>query len=72
MRAQNRPGEVLLSVRVSKRAEFPAVCRETAQAKYIFVLVMIVKFKKINREIKILMALRGQNNTIKLLDIVKY
>ena len=32
---------------------------------------MTVKFKKINREIKILMALRGQNNTIKLLDIVK-
>lgn len=30
-----------------------------------------VKFKKINREIKILMALAGKHNTIKLLDIVK-
>lgn len=30
-----------------------------------------VKFKKINREIKLLMALGGKNNVIKLLDIVK-
>jgi casein kinase II subunit alpha len=30
-----------------------------------------VKFKKINREVKILMALAGKQNTIKLLDIVK-
>jgi hypothetical protein len=31
----------------------------------------VVKFKKINREIKILMALNGQENVIKLLDIIK-
>lgn len=30
-----------------------------------------VKFKKINREIKILMALEGRHNAVKLLDIVK-
>lgn len=30
-----------------------------------------VKFRKVNREIKILMALNGKHNTIKLLDIVK-
>ena len=33
--------------------------------------IILVKFKKINREIKILMALNGQENAIKLLDIVK-
>jgi len=30
-----------------------------------------VKFKKINREIKILMALAGKHNAIDLLDIVQ-
>ena len=30
-----------------------------------------VKFRKVNREIKILMALGGRHNCIKLLDIVK-
>ena len=30
-----------------------------------------VKFRKVNREIKILMALAGRHNCIKLLDIVK-
>jgi hypothetical protein len=34
-------------------------------------LMSVVKFKKINREIKILMALNGQENVIKLLDIIK-
>lgn len=43
--------------------------RENAQAKYRF--PHAVKFKKINREIKILMALNGRENVIKLLDIVK-
>jgi casein kinase II subunit alpha len=31
----------------------------------------LVKFKKINREVKILMALAGRHNVVKLLDIVK-
>lgn len=40
-----------------------------AEAEYC--CVDLVKFKKINREIKILMALGGKHHCIKLLDIVK-
>ena len=42
---------------------------EDAEAKYIW--SNPVKFRKVNREIKILMALSGHHNCIKLLDIVK-
>ncbi len=42
---------------------------EDAEAKY--QAHNLVKFKKINREVKILMALGGKHNCIKLLDIVK-
>jgi len=45
------------------------MCGENAEAKYFN--INAVKFKKINREIKILMALGGKNNVVKLLDIVK-
>ena len=45
------------------------MCSEDAQAKY--KCHYVVKFKKVNREIKILMALNGKENAIKLLDIVK-
>jgi hypothetical protein len=45
------------------------VCCKNAKTKYL--LIYLVKFKKINREIKLLMALGGKNNAIKLLDIVK-
>jgi serine/threonine protein kinase len=45
------------------------MCSQNAQTQYI--AHYLVKFKKINREIKILMALAGKNNTIKLLDIVR-
>lgn len=46
------------------------MCNKNAKTKYF--IFNQVKFKKINREIKILMALNGQENAIKLLDIVKY
>ena len=46
------------------------MCSEDVEAKYSNILI-IVKFRKINREIKILRALNGQNNCIKLFDIVK-
>jgi serine/threonine protein kinase len=42
---------------------------QNAQAQY--PPLYPVKFKKINREIKILMALGGKYNSIKLLDIVR-
>jgi serine/threonine protein kinase len=45
------------------------MCSQNAQTQYL--PLYLVKFKKINREIKILMALAGKNNTIKLLDIVR-
>jgi hypothetical protein len=45
------------------------MCRQNAQTKY--PPFHSVKLRKVNREIKILMALGGKNNTIKLLDIVK-
>ena len=45
------------------------MCCQNAQTKYL--LLYKVKFKKINREIKLLMALGGKHNAIKLLDIVK-
>jgi serine/threonine protein kinase len=45
------------------------VCCENAQTQYC--IAYLVKFRKVNREIKILMALGGQHNVVKLLDIVK-
>lgn len=46
------------------------MCNKNVETKYF--IFNKVKFKKVNREIKILMALNGQENAIKLLDIVKY
>ncbi len=43
--------------------------RQDAEAQYL--PPHAVKFKKINREIKILMALGGKHNAISLLDIVR-
>lgn len=45
------------------------MCGQNAQTQYI--ILYAVKFKKINREIKILMALAGKHNVVRLLDIVK-
>jgi hypothetical protein len=36
------------------------MCNKNVKTKYIFYINNIVKFKKINREIKILMALNGK------------
>ena len=45
------------------------MCCQDVEAEYL--CFQVVKFRKVNREIKILMALNGRHNCIKLLDIVK-
>lgn len=69
MRAQDRQRQVFVGVRGTQHQQLPEVRNEDAEAKY--PNSYSVKFKKINREIKILMALNGKENAIKLLDIVK-
>lgn len=69
LRAEDRSWQIQRGIPVAEPIQLAEVCSEDAEAEYL--LCDEVKFKKINREVKILMALGGKHNVVKLLDIVK-